>query len=43
MTFLFVGLGAALAFPVAVLIVHRRQEIRRNRRACRRRTEHIRL
>jgi hypothetical protein len=40
---LLFGAGAALAFPIAVLIAHRSRERRRNRRAGTRRTDKIRL
>jgi hypothetical protein len=40
---LTVGIAAALAFPVVVLIVHQTYSHRRNRRASRRRTQKIRL
>jgi hypothetical protein len=40
---LLVGVGAALAFPLVAAIVFQRSRHQRNRRACRRRTEKIRL
>ena len=40
---LTVGVGAALAFPILVLIVHRKRERRHNRRMGMRRTDKIRL
>jgi hypothetical protein len=40
---LFVGVGVAAAFPLVAVIAFRHSRRRRNRRACRRRTEHIRL
>ena len=40
---LTVGVGAALAFPIVALIVHRRRERRHNRRMGMRRTDKIKL
>jgi hypothetical protein len=40
---LTVGVGAALAFPIIALLVHRRREQRHNRRMGKRRTDKIQL
>jgi hypothetical protein len=40
---LMIGVGAALAFPVVVMLVHQRRDRIRNRRAGRRRNDKIRL
>jgi hypothetical protein len=40
---LSLGLGAALAFPLLALVIHRRRERRHNRRMGVRRTDKIRL
>lgn len=40
---LVVGAVAAVTFPLVAVAVHRRLERRRNRKACRRRTQKIRL
>jgi hypothetical protein len=37
------AIGAALAFPVIAIVIHRRRERRHNRRMGMRRTEKIRL
>jgi hypothetical protein len=37
------GIGAALAFPVVAIVIHRRREQRHNRRMGVRRTEKIQL
>ena len=40
---LSVGLGATLAFPIVVLLIHRRRERKHNRRMGTRRTDKIKL
>jgi hypothetical protein len=40
---LSLGLGAALAFPVLAIVIHRRRERRHNRRMGVRRTDKIQL
>jgi hypothetical protein len=40
---LSLGLGATVAFPIIVLLIHRRRERRHNRRMGTRRTDKIKL
>ena len=40
---LTVGVGAALAFPIVAIIIHRRRERRHNRKMGMRRTDKIKL
>jgi len=40
---LTVGVGAALAFPIVAIIIHRRRERRHNRKMGTRRTDKIKL
>jgi hypothetical protein len=40
---LAIGLGAALLFPIAAIIIHQKRDVRRNRRNGRRRNDKIKL
>ena len=40
---LAIGVGAALLFPIAVIVIHQKRDVSRNRRNGRRRNDKIKL